>query len=105
MAWVVAITIAAAAVMFVIVRAVRDRSAAADEARPPEMSVTLSVLPTRMARVVLDVGPNAPSAAVSRLVEQAVRDAFVFNAVEVVEVRRRTGELLELRRRDGVLSA
>jgi hypothetical protein len=69
------------------------------------MSVTLSVLPTRTAMVVLDVGADAPSSALNRLVEHAVRDAFVFSAVDVVEVRLRSGELLERRSRDGVLTA
>jgi hypothetical protein len=71
---------------------------------PDDISVTLSVLPTRTAVVMVDVGAGPGSADVAGLVDHAVRDAFVFDAVDVVEVRRRTGELLERRRRDGVLS-
>ena len=71
---------------------------------PEVMSVTLSVLPTRTAVVVVDVGPGPRPADLAGLVDHAVRDAFVFDAVDVVEVRRRTGELLERRRRGGVLS-
>lgn len=70
-----------------------------------EMSVTLSVLPTRTAVVVLGGGADAPSAEVATLVECAVCDAFVFDAVDVVEVRHPNGELLERRRRASVLSA
>jgi hypothetical protein len=99
-----AVAVAGAAGAFAGGRAVRRRRRAAPVPPAPGMSVTLSVLPTRTAIVVLDVGADARSAAVSRLVEHAVRDAFVFDAVEVVEVRRRDGELVERRRR-GVLSA
>ncbi|MCA1842595.1 MAG: hypothetical protein LC792_05285 [Actinobacteria bacterium] len=72
---------------------------------PSEMSVTLSVLPTRTAVVVLDVGADAASTTLAGLVDHAVHDAFVFDAVDVVEVRRRNGELLERRSRGGLLSA
>jgi hypothetical protein len=64
------------------------------------MSVTLSVLPSRTAVVVLDADSEIPSRALDRLVNRAVRDAFVFEAVDAVEVRRRTGELLFRRHRD-----
>jgi len=66
---------------------------------PEEMSVTLSVLPTRTAVVMVDVGPDACSADLAGLVDHAIHDAFVFEAVDVVEVRRPNGELLERRRR------
>ena len=72
---------------------------------PDEISVRLSVLPTRTAVVMVDVAPHACSADVAGLVDHAVRDAFAFDAVDVVEVRRRNGELLECRRRGGVLRA
>lgn len=72
---------------------------------PAEMSVTLSVLPTRTAVIVLDGATDSGSAALAALVDQAVTDAFSFNAVDRVEVRRRNGDLLETRRRGGVLTA
>ena len=105
MKWLVVTAFSAAVVAFVLIRAVRSRRPETDAPPPAEMSVTLSVLPTRTAVVVLDVETEAPSAALTRLVEHAIRDAFVFDAVDAVEVRRRNGELLERRRRGGVLSA
>jgi hypothetical protein len=105
MAWLIVIAVATVTVTFAAVRAVRRQRTAAGVRQSTEMTVTLSVLPTRTAMVVLDDGAAAPSAALSRFVEHAVRDAFVFDAVEVVEVRRRNGELLERRRRGGVLNA
>jgi hypothetical protein len=114
MEWVVIVG-SAALVVFVAVRLIDglglDRAAPvgpaplAAAAFAPGMSVRLSVLPTRTALVVLDAEPDAPSAAVAGLVEEAVRDALVIDAVDVVEVRHRNGELLERRRRSGALSA
>ncbi len=103
MEWLVVIGLAAAAVA--VVRLVSGRRLQAGAGRPPEMSVTLSVLPSRTAVVMLDAGPEAQTTAVAGLVDQAVRDAFVLDAVDVVEVRRRNGELLERRSRGDVLSA
>jgi Ethanolamine utilization protein EutJ (predicted chaperonin) len=69
------------------------------------MSVTLSMQSTRRAVVMVDDRPGTHAPDVAGLVEHAVRDAFVFDAVDVVEVRRRSGELLERRSRRGLLSA
>jgi Ethanolamine utilization protein EutJ (predicted chaperonin) len=104
MGWLI-VAVSAAVVGFIVTRAVHGRRLDSVAHPAPEMSVRLSVLPTRTAVVVLDVGVDAPPAAVARLVEHAVRDAFVFDAVDIVEVRRGNGELLEQRRRSGVLSA
>ena len=75
--------------------AIRVRSRAA----PEEVSVTLSVLPTRTAVVVVDTDADEFSAVVNCLVQHAVREAFLFDAVDVVEVRRRTGMVVDRRRR------
>jgi hypothetical protein len=103
MEWLVVIP--AAAVAFVVVRLVTGGRLRPGRRLPSEMSVTLSVLPSRTAVVRLDVASDAPPAALASLVDQAVRDAFVLDAVDVVEVRRRDGDLLERRRRGDVLSA
>lgn len=103
MEWLVAIAVPAAAVAFVVARLIHGRRHESVARLPAEMSVTLSVLPTRTAVIVVDSGADAPSAALAGLVDHAVRDAFVFDAVDVVEVRRHSGELLERRRRGGVL--
>jgi Ethanolamine utilization protein EutJ (predicted chaperonin) len=99
------IAVLVAAVAVVVTRAVPARYLGRRPHRSGEMSVTLSVLPTRTAVVVLGVETVASSTALARLVEHAVRDAFVFDAVDAVEVRRRNGELLERRRRNGAVSA
>ena len=104
MGWLMVLAVPAAVVAFIVSRVVRGRRLDPG-AHLPEPSVRLSVLPTRTALVVLDLGVDAPSAAVAKLVEHAVRDAFVFDAVDVVEVRHRNGEPLEQRHRGGVLSA
>jgi microcompartment protein CcmK/EutM len=64
-----------------------------------EVAVTLSVVAGRTAVVVLEGGSAAGSAAGATLVERAVRDAFVLEAVDVVEVRRPDGALLDRRHR------
>jgi hypothetical protein len=66
---------------------------------PSDLSVRLSVMPDRRAVVVVDVGADAPSGALDPLVQDVIRDAFVFDAVDVVEVRRPNGELVDRRRR------
>jgi hypothetical protein len=88
-----------------IFRGVSGRRPESGGCGPADTSVTLSVLPTRTAVVMLDAATDACSADVAGLVDHAVEDAFVFDAVEVVEVRRRNGELVERRRRGGVLSS
>ena len=63
-----------------------------------EPAVTLAVLPGRKAVVTVNADPERfPDAA--HLVDQAVRDAFTFDGVDRVEVRRADGELLERRLR------
>jgi hypothetical protein len=63
-----------------------------------EPGVTLSVLPGPRAVVTVDTEP-ARSPGAAQLVDLAVRDAFRFDGVDGVEVRRADGELLELRLR------
>lgn len=102
MEWLI-VAVPAAVVALIITRLVQPRRLDSGAHLPPEISVTLSVLSTRTAVVVVDAGVDPPSAAVASLVEHAVRDAFAIGAVDVVEVRGGNGELLEQRRR-GVLS-
>jgi hypothetical protein len=83
----------------VVAAGVRRRRAAHQQS-VKEVAVTLSVVSRRTAVVVLDMGSDAASAASANLVEHAVRDAFGFHAVDVVEVRRHDGELLDRRHRD-----
>ena len=70
-----------------------------------EVGVTLSVLPGRTAVVRLDLGADPASAAIAPLVEHAVREAFLFETVDVVEVRGPDGQLLDRRSRDTVIRA
>ena len=63
-----------------------------------EPSVTLAVLPGRRAVVTVDAEPEGASG-VADLVDWAVQDAFMFDGVDRVEVRRADGELLERRLR------
>jgi len=63
-----------------------------------EPCITLAVLPERRAVVTVDVDPeHSPGAA--HLVDQAIKDAFMFDGVDGVDVRRADGELLERRLR------
>jgi hypothetical protein len=56
------------------------------------------VLPERRAVVTVDADPeHSPGAA--HLVDQAIKDAFTFDGVDGVDVRRADGELLERRLR------
>ena len=73
--------------------------------RPSDVGVTLSVLRCRTAVVRLDLGADPASAAIAPLVEHAVREAFAFEAVDVVEVRGPDGQLLDRRSRDNVIRA
>ena len=104
MVWFVVFAVAAAAVMLIAVCVLR-RGFKPEAHRPSGVGVTLSVLPSRTAVVMLDLGADPASAAVAPLVEHAVRDAFVFEAVDVVEVRGRDGQLLDRRSRDNVIRA
>jgi hypothetical protein len=56
--------------------------------------VLLSVRPDRTAVVTLGVKSGTSSAAVARLVDEAVRDALALAGVDTVVVRRSDGELL-----------
>jgi hypothetical protein len=79
-------------------RALRRRRGPRTDQAAEEPSVTLSVLPGPRAVVTVDTEP-ARSPGAAHLVDQAVRDAFTFDGVDGVEVRRADGELLELRLR------
>jgi hypothetical protein len=77
----------------------RRREKLIDQA-PQAPGVLLSVLPDRTAVVTVAVKADASSdAAVARLVDQAVRDAFALGGVDDVEVRRSDGQLLDRPRR------
>ena len=93
------------AVAVVIARLVAVRRSRFKPRLPTEVGVTLSVLPSRTAVVMLDLGADASSAAVAPLVEQAVSEALAFKSVDVVEVRARDGQLLDRRCRDDVITA
>jgi len=75
------------------------RAARRQRAEAEAVAVRLSVVAAGTAVVVLDGGRHAASGAGARLVERAVRDAFVLEAVDVVEVRRPDGALLDRRHR------
>jgi len=100
MEWLLAIAVLTAVAPLVVIRVLHRRRLDRPAHRPPGMSVTLSVLPSRTAVVVLGAESDTSSRALDRLVDRAVRDAFVFEAVDVVEVRRRNGEFLYRRHRD-----
>jgi len=94
------------AVVLVVARLLSARRCAdRKDHSPEEIVVTLSVLPTRTAVVMVGADADPSSAAVAPLVEHAAREALSFATVDVVEVRRRDGQLLERRRRDHAVRA
>jgi hypothetical protein len=104
MVWLVPFAVAAAAVALIVASVLRRRFK--PEAHQPwDVGVTLSVLPSRTAVVMLDLGADPASAEVAPLVEHAVREAFMFEAVDVVEVRGRDGQLLDRPCREDVIRA
>jgi hypothetical protein len=92
----IAILVALLAVAFT--RALRGLREPRTDQSGDEPGVTLAVLPGRRAVVTIDAEPERASG-VADLVDQAVRDAFTFDSVDGVEVRRADGELLEWRLR------
>ena len=83
---------------FAFTRAFRGLRGPSTDQPGDEPGVTLAVLPGRGAVVTVDAGPEG-SPSVAYLVDQAVHDAFGFDGVDGVEVRRADGELLERRLR------
>lgn len=104
MVWLVVFAVPAAAVTLIAACVLR-RGFKPEAHRPWDVGVTLSVLPPRTAVVMLDIGADPASPEVAPLVEHAVREAFMFEAVDVVEVRGSDGQLLDRRCRDNVISA
>ena len=104
MVWLVVLAVVSG-VALIVASVLRGRGFKPGTHRHRDVGVTLSVLPSRMAVVMLDLGADPASAEVGPLVEHAVREAFAFKAVAVVEVRGRDGQLLDRRRRDNVISA
>lgn len=99
MTWFVALVAVVAVAAFMTVRIMQRRRPGSGRPVRSDTQVTLSVLPSRTAVVMLERGVDAPSAALNRLVEHAVREAFVFRSVDIVEVRKPDGQLLDRRRR------
>ena len=104
MVWLVVLAVASG-VALIVASVLRGRGFNSGTDRPRHVGVTLSVLPSRTAVVMLDLGADSASGEVGPLVEHAVREAFTFKAVNVVEVRDSDGQLLDRRRRDHVISA
>ena len=95
---IVPIGILAAVLGFAFTRALRGLRGPHPDQPGNEPGVTLAVLPGRTALVTVDAEPErSPGAAY--LVDQAIQDAFTFDGVDSVEVRRVDGELLEQRLR------
>jgi len=90
--------ILAGVIGFTFTRALQGLRGPSPDQAGDEPGVTLAVLPGRSAVVTVDAEPQR-SPGVACLVDQAVRDAFAFDGVDDVEVRRADGELLERRRR------
>ncbi len=95
---IVPIAILAAVLGLAFTRALRGLRGPLADQPGDEPCVTLAVLPERRAVVTVDVNPEH-SPGVAHLVDQAVKDAFTFDDVDGVEVRKADGELLERRLR------
>ena len=95
---IVPLAILAAVLGLALARTLRGPQEPQTDQAGDEPGVTLSVLPGPRAVVTVDTEPAWSPSAV-HLVDEAVRDAFMFDGVDGVEVRRSNGELLELRRR------
>jgi hypothetical protein len=95
---IVALALLAAVLALALAHALRRQRGHATDQPGQEPTVTLAVLPGRRAVVTVDADP-ARSPGAADLVDQAVEDAFVFDGVDGVEVRRTDGELLERRLR------
>jgi hypothetical protein len=95
---IVPIAILAAVLGLVFTRSLRGLRGPLTDQPGDEPCVTLAVLPGRRAVVTVDVEPER-SPGTADLVDQAVHDAFTFEGVDGVEVRRADGELLERRMR------
>ena len=103
MLWLVVLALSTVALVFA--RIVHLRRRTSEFNMPWDAAVTLSVLPTRTAVVMIDLGADASSAAVAPLVEHAVNDAFALETVDVVEVRSPDGHVLDRRCRADVINA
>jgi hypothetical protein len=101
--WSIVVIIGAVTLALVVARLLAVRRSSSNLLE--EVGVTLSILPTRTALVMLDPRAGGSSAAVAPVVEHAVSEAFAFESVDVVEVRTRDGQLLDRRRRRDVISA
>jgi hypothetical protein len=95
---IVPLALLAAVLGFAFTRALRGLQKPAADQPGNEPGVTLAVLPGRRAVVTVDAQPECSRGA-AYLVEEAVRDAFMFDSVDRVEVRGAGGELLERRLR------
>ena len=94
----VPLAILASLLGFTFIRAVQGLRETSRDHPGDEAGVTLAVLPGGSAVVTVDAEPQR-SPAVAHLVDQAIHDAFTFDGVDGVEVRRAGGELLERRLR------
>jgi hypothetical protein len=95
---IVPLALLAAVLGLAFTRALRGLRGPGTDQPGNEPGVTLVVLPGRRA-VVTVVAPPERSPGAAHLVDEAVRDAFTFDSVDGVEVRRADGELLERRLR------
>jgi len=95
---IVAIALLTAVLAIALIHALRGQREHAAGQPGEEPAVTLSVLPGRRAVVTLDANGDR-SSETAQLVNHAAREAFTLNGIDVVEVRRANGELLERRLR------
>jgi hypothetical protein len=95
---IVPLAILAAVLGLAFTRALRGLRGPGTDQPGDEPGVTLAVLPGRRAVVTVNAETER-SAGTAHLVDQAVQDAFTFDGVDGVELRRADGELLERRLR------
>jgi hypothetical protein len=95
---IVALALLAAVLALALTHALRGQREHAADQPGEEPAVTLSVLPGRRAVVTLDAKGDR-SSGTAHLVDHAARHAFTLDGIDVVEVRRADGELLERRLR------
>ena len=95
---IVAIALLTAVLALALTHVLRGQREHAGDQPGEEPAVTLSVLPGRRAVVTLDAKGDR-SSGTAHLVDHAARHAFTLDGIDVVEVRRADGELLERRLR------
>jgi len=95
---IVPIAILAAVLGLAVTRALRGLRGPLTDQPGDEPCITLAVLSERRAVVTVDVDPEH-SPGTAHLVDQAIKDAFTFDGVDGIEVRKTDGELLERRLR------